>query len=106
MPPPDQNLSFQHVSGTLTVFAQGHQVGLNFANETEAEEFLLIVKAVQGWNNNKKMTDSYINLFFFYYYYYYQKHFYPNPNHLLISFCRKDEQNDWIGRSRHGPELN
>lgn len=47
------------------MFTQGHQVGLNFANETEAEEFLLTVKAVQGWNNNKKMIGAYINLFFF-----------------------------------------
>ncbi|XP_070704163.1 actin nucleation-promoting factor WASL isoform X2 [Pempheris klunzingeri] len=34
--------------------ADGHQVGLNFANETEAEEFHLAVEAVQ--RNQEKMT--------------------------------------------------
>lgn len=29
------------------MFAQDHQVGLNFANEEEAEEFHLAVEAVQ-----------------------------------------------------------
>ena len=42
--------------------AQGNQVGLNFANEPEAEEFLLSVEAVQrdqGENNSSNMINTF-----------------------------------------------
>lgn len=55
-----QKVFLTDLSGFIA-FAQACHVGLNFANEAEAEEFYLILEAVQkerGWNNESAWLNS------------------------------------------------